>query len=85
MGGRYRLSIWEPNLIVAYLPTDYQYADAKPRQQLAPAVMFGDQPHITIVPAAFAEWITGKELTNFSRMLSPIDFGSNNGCWADPN
>ena len=48
IGGRYRLSIWEPNFNRWHtLPTDYQYADAKPRQQLAPAVMFGEQPHIT--------------------------------------
>ena len=72
IGGRYRLSIWEPNFNRWHtLPTDYQYADAKPRQQLAPAVMFGEQPHITSSPrAAFAEWITGKENEFFADAIA---------------
>ena len=72
LGGRYRLSIWEPNFNRWHtLPTDYQYTDAKPRQQLAPAVMFGEQPHITDSPrAAFAEWITGKENEFFADAIA---------------
>ena len=72
IGGRYRLSIWEPQFNRWHtLPTDYQYADAKPRQQLAPAVMFGDQPHITGSPrAAFAEWITGKDNEFFADAIA---------------
>ena len=71
IGGRYRLDL-EPNFNRWHtLPTDYQYADAKPRQQLAPAVMFGEQPHITSSPrAAFAEWITGKENEFFADAIA---------------
>ncbi len=72
IGGRYRLSIWEPNFNRWHtLPTDYQYADAKPRQQLAPAVMFGEQPHINGSPrAAFADWITAKENEFFADAIA---------------
>ena len=72
IGGRYRLSIWEPTFNRWHtLPTDYQYADAKPRQQLAPVVMFGKQPHIKGSPrAAFAEWITSKDNEFFADAIA---------------
>ena len=49
MGGKYILSIWEPNFEKWHtLPFDYQYADAMPRQALRPKVMSGIN-HILMV------------------------------------
>ena len=72
IGGRYRLSIWEPHFNKWHtLPKDYQYTDAQPRQQLAPAVMFGDQPHIEGSPRrAFADWITSKDNEFFAEAIA---------------
>ena len=63
MGGKYILSIWEPNFEKWHtLPFDYQYADAMPRQALRPKVMYGDQPHIDGSPRqAFATWVTSRK------------------------
>ena len=72
LGGQYTLSIWEPQFNRWHtLPNDYQYADAKPRQQVRPAVMFGDQPHIEGSPRrAFAEWVTSKENEFFAESIA---------------
>ena len=72
LGGQYTLSIWEPQFNRWHtLPNDYQYADAKPRQQVRPAVMFGDQPHIEGSPRrAFAEWVTSKDNEFFAESIA---------------
>ena len=71
MGGKYILSIWEPNFQKWHtLPFDYQYADAMPRQALRPKVMYGEQPHINESPRkAFATWVTSDENNLFSETL----------------
>lgn len=72
LGQQYTLSIWEPQFNRWHtLPNDYQYADAKPRQQLRPAVMFGEQPHIDGSPReAFAEWVTSNENEFFAQSIA---------------
>ncbi len=63
MSYRYKQAVWEP----AFnrwnrLPRDYQYADAKPKQPVAPQVIFGHQPVIEDSPReAFGHWLTAGE------------------------
>ncbi len=72
LGNRYRLSVWEPSFTRWHqLPSDYQYADARPRQALRPQVPFGQPPHIANSPReTFGRWITSKENEYFSKTLS---------------
>ncbi|MDZ4406059.1 DUF1549 domain-containing protein [Prosthecobacter sp.] len=55
------------------LPKDYQYPDAKPRAQVAPAAMFGHectpQPGETALQA-YARWMTSKDNPRFTTVIT---------------
>lgn len=72
MGGKFLLSIWEPNFDKWHtLPFDYQYTDANPRQALRPQVMYGKQPFIKDSPRkAFASWVTDDDNELFTKTLA---------------
>ena len=55
------------------LPHDYAYDDAKPKQIIAPKVIFGKAPHIKTGEAprmAFARWLTSKDNPRFALTIA---------------
>jgi hypothetical protein len=68
MSYRYRQAVWEPTFNKwNRLPSDYQYADARPKQAVPPQVIFGHQPEIIDSPReAFGRWVTDEDNTWFT-------------------